>query len=203
MFPVTLDLTGRTVVAVGYGAVGRRKAAAAQAAGAGVVVVDPLQGPDPDRPSHLWVAEPYRPAHLDVAALVFACAPPDVNARVVADCRARNIWVNSASDPAAGDFSLPAVHAVGGLWVAVSTGGAAPGLARRVRDRVAGQFDAAFAAWVDLLNEVRGEVLATVPDPARRRQLLDGFADWAWLDRLRAEGAEAVRAAIRAVVRGG
>ena len=191
MFPVTLDLTGRRVVVVGYGPVGRRKSAAAAAAGADVRIVAPE------------VNEPYHPDHLAGAALVFACAPPDVNARVVADARARNVWVNSASDPAAGDFTLPAVLSVGGLWVAVSTGGAAPGLARRVRDRLAGQFDATFAAWVDLLNEVRSEVLATVPNQARRRQLLDGFADWSWLDRLRAEGVEAVREAMRAVVRGG
>ena len=188
MFPVTLDLTGRTVVVVGYGAVGRRKAAAAQAAGADVRVVAPE------------VNEPYHPDHLAGAALVFACAPPEVNARVVADARADNIWVNSASDPAAGDFTLPAVLPVGGLWVAVSTGGAAPGLARRVRDRLAAQFDTTFAAWVELLNEMRREVLAAVPDPARRRELLDGFADWPWLDRLRAEGAEAVRAAMRELV---
>jgi precorrin-2 dehydrogenase/sirohydrochlorin ferrochelatase len=189
MFPVTLDLRGRTVVVVGYGAVGRRKAAAAEAAGAVVRAIDPA------------VNEPYRPDHLVGAALVFACAPPAVNARVVADCRARNVWVNAASDPEAGDFALPAVLRAGELSVAVSTGGAAPALARRVRDRLAGQFDAAFAAWVDLLNEVRGEVLAAVPDDSRRRELLDAFADWPWLDRLRAEGVEAVRAAMRECVR--
>ena len=57
---------------------------------------------------------------------------------------------------------------------------------------------AAFEAWVTLLNEVRGQVLATVADPARRRELLDGFADWPWLDRIRAEGVELVRAAMLA-----
>jgi hypothetical protein len=45
--------------------------------------------------------------------------------------------------------------------------------------------------------------LVSVPDPARRRALLDGFADWPWLDRLRAEGVEPVRAAMLAAVRGG
>ncbi len=189
MFPIALDLTGRTVVVVGHGAVGRRKAAAAAEAGARVVVIDPA------------VNEPYRPEHLAGAALVFACAPPEVNARVVTDCRARAIWVNSASDPATGDFTLPAVHAVGSLVVAVSTGGAAPALARRVRDRLAAQLDPAFAAWVELLNEVRGQVLVSVPDPARRRTLLDGLVDWPWLDRLRVERVEAVRAAMLEAVR--
>ncbi|HEX4613222.1 MAG TPA: NAD(P)-dependent oxidoreductase, partial [Urbifossiella sp.] len=158
--------------------------------------------PGPETPELRGVCEPYRPDHLAAAALVFACAPAEVNARVVADARAGGVWVNSASDPAVGDFTLPAVFSTGGLTVAVGTGGAAPALARRVRDRLAAQFDAAFAAWVELLNEARGEVLAAVPDPARRRELLDGFADWPWLDRVRAEGVEAARAAMRAAVRG-
>ncbi len=189
MFPVTLDLRGRTVVVIGYGAVGRRKAAAA--AGAEVRIVDPA------------INDAYRADHLNGATLVFACATPAVNARVVADCRALGIWVNSATDPTVGDFTLPAVFAVGDLSIAVGTGGASPALARRVRDRLAGQFDAAFGSWVTLLNEIRGEVLATVPDPDRRRTLLDDFADWPWLDRIRAEGVEAVRAAMRMSVRGG
>jgi len=219
MFPVTLDLAGRTVVVVGGGAVGRRKAVAAAAAGARVLVVNPASGPRQRAvPEHLEdaqeqpadagrsptiIVEPYRPVHLTGAALVFACATPEVNARVVADCRTRGVWVNSATDPAAGDFTLPAVHAVGRLTLAVATGGASPALARRVRDRLAGQFDAAFAVWVELLNEVRGQVLVTVADPTRRRQLLNDFADWPWLDRVRAEGVAAVREAMLAAVGGG
>ena len=203
MFPVTLDLAGRRVVVVGGGSVGRRKAAAAAAAGAVVTVVDPAESPGTAVPGLTVLVESYAPDHVTGADLVFACATPEVNARVVADCRVRRVWVNSATDPTVGDFTLPAVLGVGKLTLAVATGGAAPALARRVRDRLAAQFDAAFAAWVELLNEVRGQVLVTVADPARRRELLDGFADWPWLDRLRAEGVEAVRAAMLAAVGGG
>ena len=210
MFPVVLDLTGRLVVVVGGGAVGRRKAAAALAAGATVRVVDPVRTDPSPRPpppqgegeegENQWVAEPYHPNHLVGAALVFACATPEVNARVVADAKARGVWVNAASDPTAGDFTLPAVVRRGGLTLAVGTGGASPGLARRIREWLEAEFDESFAEWVALLDEVRGEVLAAVPDPARRRELLDGFADWVWLARLRAEGVEAVRTAMRAAV---
>jgi precorrin-2 dehydrogenase/sirohydrochlorin ferrochelatase len=197
MFPVTLDLAGRTVVVIGCGPVGRRKAAAAVAAGAGVIVVDPHVDSCASVAAQRWIVEPYRREHLAGAALAFACAPPDVNVRVVADARALGVWVNAASDPGAGDFTLPAALSIGALTIAVSTGGAAPALARRVRDRLAGYFDDSFAEWVALLNDIRGEVFATVADPRHRRDLLDGFAEWAWLERLRAEGIEGVRAAMR------
>jgi precorrin-2 dehydrogenase / sirohydrochlorin ferrochelatase len=95
---------------------------------------------------------------------------------------------------------MPAVARRGGLVVAVGTGGAAPGLARQIRDRIADQFDDAFATWVDLLAELRPVVLASIPDPARRREAFERLSDWGWLDRLRGEGAERVRAAMRTLI---
>jgi precorrin-2 dehydrogenase / sirohydrochlorin ferrochelatase len=198
---VTLDVTGRLVVVVGAGAVGVRKAAAAIAAGAVVKVIDPISHPvthAPGSPQH--ISEPYRPDHLDGARLVFACATPEVNARVVADARSRGIWVNSATAPATGDFLLPSVVRSGDLTLAISTGGAAPALARHVREKLEAEFDAVFAEWVRVLAEVRVAVLAEVADEHRRRELLDGFADWPWLERLRNEGGEVVKAAMLAEV---
>lgn len=190
LFPLFVDLAGKRVVVVGGGKVGRRKADAARAAGAVVCVVDPVAPAD--------TSAEYAPAHLVDAHLVFACATPDVNARVVADATARGVWVNSATDAA--DVILPAVLTRGDLVIAVSTGGASPALARRIRDKLDAEFDDAFTAWVQLLAELRPVVLSTVPDADRRRALLDDLADWQWLARIRAEGVDAVRAAMRAVV---
>ncbi len=199
MFPVTLNLVGKLVVVVGGGAVGMRKLAAVLECGAVARVIDPrpLSGL-PSGATH--VCEPYQPDHLNGAALAFACALPDVNARVVADGRTRGVWVNAATSPADGDFALPAVVRRGDFTLSVSTGGASPALARRVREKLEVEFDATFAEWVRLLAELRTEVLATVPDGARRRELLDAFADWRWLARLRTEGVDAVRAAMRKTV---
>lgn len=206
MLPISLDVTGKLAVVVGGGAVGMRKAAAALAAGANVRVVEPRStlsgGLTPTaRPAH--IPEPYRPEHLDGAFLVFACAPAAVNARVVADARDRGILVNSATEPATGDFTLPSVVRSGELTLTFSTGGAAPALARRLREKFEAEFDAAFAEWVRVLAEVRAVALAEVTDPARRRELLDDFADWPWLLRVRVESADAVKAAMLASVRGG
>ncbi len=202
MFPIFLKLNGRRVVVIGGGSVGRRKARAALAAGAAVRVVAPTPRPaDLTDPRLEWVAEPYHPGHLAGAALVFAAATPQVNASVVVDAAARGIWVATATEPAAGDFTLPAAVAVGGLTVAVGTGGAAPALARRVRDRLAGLFDPAYANWVAVLGRVREVVLDSIGDEPTRRDLLDRFADWPWLERIRRDGPEAAFAAMAEEVR--
>lgn len=198
MFPISLNLAGKPVAVVGGGAVGVRKLAALLDGGARVRVIDPRPLTLP--PGVGRVAEAYRAEHLDGAALVFACATPSVNAQVVADCRARGTWVNAASSPEDGDFALPAVVRRGAFTLAVGTGGASPALARRVREKLEAEFDSVFEDWVRVLAEVRSEVLARVSDAERRHALLDSFAEWEWLARLRAEGADAVLRAMRAAV---
>jgi precorrin-2 dehydrogenase/sirohydrochlorin ferrochelatase len=196
VFPISLNLTGRLVVIVGGGTVGMRKLSALTGTGAAVRLVDPQPLPNlPPEVTH--VAEPYRSEHLEGASLCFVCATPEVNAQVVADCRERGVWVNAATSPEQGDFTLPAVVRHGELTLAVGTGGASPALARRIREKLEAEFDAAFAEWVRVLADVRRDVLATIADESRRRELLDSFAEWHWLARLRAEGADVVLAAMR------
>ncbi len=204
MLPISLDVTGKLLLIVGGGAVGSRKAIAARTAGAIVRIVDPniaaRMHPPLDHACTL-LHEAYRPEHLDGVFLAFACATPVVNEQVVADAHARGILVNSATAPHTGNVTLPSVVRSGDLSIAINTGGAAPALARRIREKLETEFDAAYANWVRLLAEVRTIALADVTDPVQRRQLLDGFADWPWLTRLRDEGIDATKAAMLAAIR--
>ncbi len=197
LLPIFLDLAERLVVVIGGGRVGRRKAAALRRTGARVRLVC-LEPAPSDAGGLEWLTASYDPAHLEGASLVFAAAPPEVNARVVADARARGLWVNAASGPAHGDFLLGAGIHRGGLVLAVSTGGAAPALARTIRDRLEAEFDETFAVWVDLLAELRSEAVSRIADPTRRRGVLEGWCRGEWLERMKREGPDAVRAALRA-----
>ena len=201
--PVTLELSDAKVLVVGGGPVGRRKAGRAASAGARVTLLDPAPRPaDFDEPGVEWVATKYAESWLDGVFCVFAAAPAEVNAAVVVDCRRRGLFVCDAAVPERGNFTLPAAGRVGTVTVAVSTGGASPRLAARLRDEIVSGIDPVIPAWAELLEALRPVILADVTDPASRRELFAELSSAAWGDRLRVEPREAIEAAMREVIRG-
>jgi precorrin-2 dehydrogenase/sirohydrochlorin ferrochelatase len=202
MFPLFLDLTNRLTVVIGGGPVGLRKMKSLLDSRANVRLICLEQRPADLSSTRLeWLAQPYEPVHLAGASLAFAAATPEVNSRVVRDAQARGIWVNAAGDPGRGDFFVPAAIRRGDLLLAISTGGAAPALARAIRVRLEEQFDDAFGHWVALLRELRLLIRSQIVKVDQRRTLFEQLCQWEWLDRLRREGVQAVRADMLAEIR--
>jgi len=185
-YPLFLDLTGRLVVIVGAGKVGRRKSLQLIQCGARVRFVDPAGESDGTE----LITEAYQAEHLEGATLVFAAATPEINSQVVADARARGIWVNAADDPETGNFIVPAVLRKNGLTIAVSTGGDSPAIAKRIRESLDGFIDETWLAWLDIHRKLRPLILEQVPDPLTRHMLFEDLTDQSWLEFLRKEGKE-------------
>lgn len=199
MLPLMLDVRDRLALVVGGGPVGRRKAHTLLEAGARVrlVCLEPRPAAETE-PRLEWVVAAYEESLLDGASLVFAAAPPEVSERVTGDARARGLPVNDAADPGRGDLILPSVARRGSLVVAVSTGGAAPALARTIREHLEGHLDEAFTTWIDLLAELRPILRAHVADAEARRQVLADLCGREWLEVLRRQPREEVRRAMLA-----
>lgn len=143
-YPVVLDLHGADVLVVGAGPVAARKVAGLAAAGAHVRVVAPELSPAMKAEidaGHVATVDrrPYDEGDVDGARLVVAATGAEaVDAAVAADATGAGIWVNAADQRADCTFVLPAIARNGPISIAVSTDGASPALARRLRDR-AGQ----------------------------------------------------------------
>jgi siroheme synthase-like protein len=199
MFPLFLNLKNRLAVVVGGGAVGRRKAAALLRAGARVRLVCLETRPAQEVSADLeWRAEPFRAEHLAGADLVFAAGPAEVNRQVADEAGRRGLWLNRADDPATSDFFVPATVHRGAFVLAIGTGGAAPGLAARVRAWLEREFDDAFGRWVAILAELRPLVRDRIADAQTRRRLWRQLTARHWLRQLRRGGTAEVRRAMLA-----
>src|SRR6266850_7696679 len=158
-FPTFLDLRGRACLVVGGGLVAERKARALVECGGRVTVVSPLVTAGlaalvaTDRVVHR--ARKFRRSDLRGCALVItATGDSIVDAAVAATARRRRVLVNVVDRPEQCDFILPSVLCRGELQIAVSTGGRSPALAREIRRRLEGLFDASYR---DLVARVGAE----------------------------------------------
>jgi precorrin-2 dehydrogenase / sirohydrochlorin ferrochelatase len=152
LYPIFLDLSGRRCVVVGGGKVANRKARKLLQARARVVVISPEIGADLESVAVEVHRRPYREGDLDGAYLAFAATDSrEANAAVAREAKERGIPVNVADRPSDGDFALPATLRRGGLQVAVSTGGASPTLARKIKDELEGIFG---PEWAGLVREL-------------------------------------------------
>jgi siroheme synthase-like protein len=204
-YPIFLDLTDRPCLVVGGGAVAEGKVRGLLAARARVTVVSPTLTPaltrlaaDGGLAHH---PRAYAPGDLAGMALAFAASGDSaVSAAVLAEGRARGIWVNAADDPDRCDFFLPALLRRGALAVAVSTGGVSPALTRAVRDALDRHLPAELGGLVDLVGEVRRDLRErAVPITAETwsRALEDELAR-PWHSDRRDEARERLRARLEA-----
>ncbi len=156
LYPIFLDLSGRRCVVVGGGEVANRKARKLLQARARVVVISPEIGAELESVAVEVHRRPYGEGDLEGAYLAFAATNSrEVNAAVAREAEERGIPVNVADRPSDGDFAVPSTLRRGRLQVAVSTGGASPTLARRIKDELEELFGPEWAGLVEELGRSR------------------------------------------------
>ena len=125
-------------------------------AGAEVVVVSPevrleLAGMDVEIQRRTYEYGDLRRANLAFTAT----GSREVNAAVAGEAKERGVPINVADRPAEGDFAVPSTLRRGELQVAVSTGGASPTLARRIRSELEEAFGPEWARIVEEFGTAR------------------------------------------------
>lgn len=83
--------------------------------------------------------------------------PEDETQTLVELARKHKVWVNVHDQPALCDFHVPSIIQQGDLLVSVSTGGKAPGLAKRIRHYLENILGQGWDARITQLNQVRQE----------------------------------------------
>jgi siroheme synthase-like protein len=177
-----LRLSGRRCVVVGGGHVGLEKVEGLLACDGDVTLVapdaiEPLRELADER-SIRWERRDYRPEDLEGTFMVIAAtSDTEVNIRIYEDAERRAMLVNVVDVPPLCNFILPAIIRNGPLAIAISTAGASPALAKRIRDEIAEEYGEPYARLAILLNEVRGWAKGTLPTYQDRKLFFESIVN--------------------------
>ncbi len=178
-----LKLTGRRAVVIGGGPVGLEKVEGLLACDATVTLIAP-EAVQPLRDlasegSIEWHERNYEgPDDLEGALIVVAGTDDtDLNVRVFEDAEHRAMLVNVVDVPPLCNFILPAIWRQGPLAVAISTAGASPALAKRMKREVESGFGPAYARLAEILNDYRGWAKGTLPTYQDRKVFFESIVN--------------------------
>jgi precorrin-2 dehydrogenase/sirohydrochlorin ferrochelatase len=176
MIPLYHDFTDETVLVVGGGPVGARKARRF-AREADVIVVSP-EFPADDyggaervraAPDHEEISGWFD--RTDPALAVAATDDEAVNEAVESVARERDVLVNRADHSGGRDIGsvvVPATVRDGDVVVSISTGGASPALSKELRERIESEIEGA-GEMAELTADLRADLKARDLSPAERR----------------------------------
>jgi precorrin-2 dehydrogenase / sirohydrochlorin ferrochelatase len=175
-----LRLKGRRCVVVGGGDIGLEKVEGLLACDASVTLVAPeahpalvdlaLEG------SIEWVRREFREEDLEGALIAIAATnDTDVNISVFNAAERRAMLVNVVDVPPLCSFILPAIVRTGPLAVAISTAGASPALAKRMKREISELFGEPYAQLAVMLNDARGWAKQTLPTYQDRKEFFESI----------------------------
>jgi precorrin-2 dehydrogenase / sirohydrochlorin ferrochelatase len=177
-----LVLDGRPCLVVGGGAVGLEKVEGLLACGAKVTLVAPDAVDElaayATEGSIRWERREYRSSDLDGKFLAIAATSiTDLNTAVRDDAEGRAMLVNVVDVPSLCNFILPAIVRTGPLAIAISTSGASPALAKRMKREIADHYGEPYARLAMLLNEERGWAKSTLPTYQDRKEFFEAIVN--------------------------
>ncbi len=180
-YPVFLNLKNKLCVVIGGGKVAERKVLSLLKAGAKVKIVSPevtetlkklIQTQDIQ-----WEKRPYQEEDLKGAFLVIAATnSPEAQAKVFKEAEEKGIPCNVVDKPEFCSFIVPSVVQRGDLIIAISTGGASPAVARRIREKLESLFGEEYTIYLRLMRKIREKVLSKNLSPEEKERKLQTFA---------------------------
>jgi precorrin-2 dehydrogenase/sirohydrochlorin ferrochelatase len=183
LYVACLKLAGRRCVVVGGGDVGLEKVEGLLLCDGDVTLIAPDAIPALEEHaaegSISWQRREYAgPQDLEGAFMAIAATnDSEVNIGVYGDAEARAMLVNVVDVPPLCNFILPAIVRSGPLAIAISTAGASPALAKRMKREIAETFGEPYARLAVMLNDARGWAKGTLPTYQDRKQFFEAIVN--------------------------
>ena len=180
LYIACLRLSGRNCLVVGGGDIGLEKVEGLLACDADVTLIAPDAVAElrdlAEEGSITWEQRGFAEPDLEGKFMAIAATnDTDVNISVYDAAEARAMLVNVVDVPPLCNFILPAIVRTGPLAIAISTAGASPALAKRMKREIAEQFGDPYARLAIMLNDARGWAKGTLPTYQDRKGFFEGI----------------------------
>ena len=185
-YPISLNLTGKSVMIIGGGNIAERKITGLLDTGAHIEIVSPTVTQELHRlvaeKRITWKKKQFFPEVIQSAFLVIAATNKyEINQQVKKSANSNQL-VCLVDDPAHSDFILSSILKRGRLMISISTGGASPILAKKIRSQLEITFDERYEDYLEFLATTRRVILETIQDPIKKRELLIAIVDPCFLE---------------------
>ncbi len=175
-YPIFWNLEGKRCLIVGGGAVAQRKAKDLLTAGATVVLISRRLTEElvsmANSGEIAYGGKEYSCEHLrDVCMVIGATNDTELNKRIAVDAAERRIPFNIVDVPELCDFIVPATVHRGELTIAISTAGASPALAKKIRQELEDIYGEEYGQLLEVMRELRKKVIAAGKSEAENKKL--------------------------------
>ena len=162
-YPVYVNLKDKPCVIIGGGRVAEGKISRMREAGARITVISPQVTPAiraAAQKGHLnWCDREYQDGDLQQAFLAIAATNVrSVNRQIFQEAERQNVLLNVVDDAPLCTFIAPSIVERGTVTLAISTAGASPALARKLRESLTHDPILDWADLAGVISQVRSQV---------------------------------------------
>jgi precorrin-2 dehydrogenase / sirohydrochlorin ferrochelatase len=184
-YPIVISLVKKKVVIIGGGKVAERKFQGLQQSEAIIEIISPslskyLQEKLEEH-AFTWRKKEIAKEDMEDAFLIIAATNNRTINESIKEWASPLQLLNIADDPDASNFLVPSVIKRGKLLISVSTSGASPILASKIRQQLEKEFDDRYTEYLEFLHNCRRFIINCVQDSAMKKQLLTAIVDSSFL----------------------
>ncbi len=200
--PIFYNVSGKSCLVVGAGAIAARKAEMLLKAGARLrVVAIEVSARIHELAASDNIEIQQRPFSVDdltgVACVIAATDDDSVNQQISTQAQARNIPVNVVDDHELCSFIMPAMIERDPVQIAISTGGVSPVLARMLRSSLESWIPGSYGDLARLADEFRLAVKQALPNVDARRHFWESALEGQVAELVYSGSMEAARARLQ------
>ncbi len=204
-YPITLDIHGQRCLVIGGGVVAKRKVEALIPCGPKIVVLSPVLCDGlaelAEEKQIEWQQRKYKSGDVQGAKLVFAATDNSiVQQQIKKEADSAGILVNVINDPGACSFQVPAMFRRGDLLLTISTCGASPALAARIRKELEQLYGKEYEVLLTLMAAVRKQIVVLNDDQNSHKLLFEKLLNSDILPVLKAGDWKKLQATLEAIL---